>query len=66
VIVNLAKTEYPLLERVATEHMGWRISKYDDWQNTQWDLLWFDLGIDSVLLSSLKGYQKVNHFPAMY
>jgi hypothetical protein len=31
VIINLAKTEYPLLEKVATEHMGWRTSKYEDW-----------------------------------
>jgi hypothetical protein len=52
----LAKTEYPLIEKVATEQMGWRISKYEDWANTQWDLLWFDLGIDSVLLTAMKAY----------
>jgi len=56
IIINLFKTEYPLLERVATETMGWRISKYEDFSNTAWDLLWVDLGIDSVLLSSLRLY----------
>jgi hypothetical protein len=46
-VVNLAKTEYPLIEKVAVETMSWRVSKWDDFANTPWDLLWVDLGIDS-------------------
>jgi len=66
VIINVFNTEYPLIEKMAIEKMNWRISKKEDWGNTQLDLVWFDLGIDSSTLAALAGYQKVNHFPAMF
>ena len=34
IIINLSKTEYPLIEEISTKNMGWRISKYEDWANT--------------------------------
>ena len=45
--------------------MGWRVSKNEN-PLSEFDVFWQDLGIDSERLSSLKLYQKVNHFPAMY
>jgi len=51
---------------MAIEKMQWRVSKKEEWQNLQPDLIWFDLGIESQTLERLQGYQKVNHFPAMY
>jgi hypothetical protein len=65
IIINLWRTEYPLIEEVAKEVMGWRVSKNEN-PMSEFDIFWQDLGIDSERLSSLKLYQKVNHFPAMY
>lgn len=45
--------------------MGWRIIKNDN-PNSDFDIFWSDIGIDSDKLSSLKPYQKTNHFPVMY
>jgi tubulin polyglutamylase TTLL6/13 len=32
----------------------------------EWDVFWADLGVVSEMLSLMKPYQKINHFPAMY
>jgi hypothetical protein len=32
---------------MAIEKMQWRVSKKEEWQNLQPDLIWFDLGIES-------------------
>jgi len=61
----LSKSEYPIIEQVAREVLGWKVSKSEN-LNSEYDLFWQDLGIDSEKLSSLKPYQKINHFPAMY
>lgn len=61
----MSKSEYPIIEQVAREVLGWKVSKSEN-LNSEYDLFWQDLGIDSEKLSSLKPYQKINHFPAMY
>lgn len=65
VIINLFKTEYPLIEQVAKEVMNWRVTKNEN-PLSEFDVYWQDLGIDSDRLQTLKPYQKVNHFPAMF
>lgn len=45
--------------------MGWRVTKSEN-PNSEFDVYWNDIGIDSDKLQSLKPYQKTNHFPAMY
>jgi len=47
------------------EHFGWKAS-YSDNFASEWDLWWADYGVDSEMLSQLKPYQKINHFPVMY
>ena len=60
-----SETEYPLIEQVAKQDMQWRVTKSEN-PNQEFDVYWNDIGIDSDKLSSLKPYQKTNHFPAMY
>ena len=55
-----------MIDEVAREVMGWRVSKQEDPSKFDYDLWWSDLGIESHFLSALKCYQMVNHFPAMY
>ena len=45
--------------------MLWRVTKSEN-PNQEFDVYWNDIGIDSDRLTSLKPYQKTNHFPAMY
>ena len=54
-----------MIEEVARDVMYWRITKQEN-PNSEFDVYWQDLGIESERLSTLKPYQKVNHFPAMY
>lgn len=65
IVINTARSEYPIIDEVAKDVLGWRVSKDLD-SSKDFDLWWSDLGIDSNFLSGLKIYQKVNHFPAMY
>ena len=62
---KIIETEYPLIEKVAKEVMNWRVTKNEN-PVSEFDLYWQDLGIDSDRLQTLKPYQKVNHFPAMF
>jgi hypothetical protein len=64
-VINTARSEYPIIDEVARDVLGWRVSKDPD-SSKDFDLWWSDLGIDSNFLAGLKSYQKVNHFPAMY
>jgi len=48
-------TEYPLIEEVAKQVMGWRVSKSEN-PNAEFDIYWHDIGIDSEKLASLKPY----------
>ena len=54
-----------MLEQVARESLNWRVTKNEN-PLSEFDLFWSDLGIDSERLQTLKPYQKVNHFPAMF
>ena len=64
ITINLSHCVYPLLERTA-EEMDWRVSR-KSMHSTPWDILWHDLSIhDNSVLSGLKVYQKINHFPSM-
>jgi len=66
IVINTFNTEYPLIDEVAVNEMGWRVSKEQDWTKGEFDLWWSDLGVDGNFFSQLKSFQKVNHFPAMF
>ena len=66
IVMNSFHTEYSIVDEVASKDMGWRVIKEIDSTKQDFDLWWSDLGIDGYFLSTLKPYQKVNHFPAMY
>jgi hypothetical protein len=66
IIINTSMSEYPLIDKVAKEVFGWRVSKEEDFKKGDFDLWWSDLAIDGHTLQQLKCYQKVNHFPTMY
>jgi hypothetical protein len=53
------------VKEVAKRDMQWRVSTNENLQS-DWDIYFAELGVDSELLSSLKPYQKINHFPATY
>lgn len=47
IVINTSRSEYPLIDEVATQVMGWRVSKEEDFQKgADFDLWWSDLGID--------------------
>ena len=48
-------TEYPLIEQVAKQDMGWRVTKSEN-PNVEFDVFWNDICVDSDKLSSLKLY----------
>lgn len=54
-----------MIEQVAKEDMHWRVTKNEN-PLSEFDVYWQDLGIESERLQTLKPYQKVNHFPAMF
>ena len=45
--------------------MNWRVTKSEN-PNQDFDVYWNDMWIDPDKLTSLKPYQKANHFPAMF
>jgi hypothetical protein len=56
IVINTFRSEYPLIDEVAVQVMGWQVSKEEDWSKGEFDLIWNDLGVESALLASLKCY----------
>jgi hypothetical protein len=56
IIINTSRSEYALIDEVARDVMGWRISKEEDLGKGDFDLWWQDLGIDGNTLQQLKCY----------
>lgn len=44
--------------------LGWNLTRSNHPDN--WDVLWTDSTVPPCVLSAMKPYQKVNHFPGMY
>jgi len=55
IIINTGRTEYPLIDEVASKELNWRVLKDPNAQQ-DFDIWWSDLGIDNHLLGSLKLY----------
>lgn len=55
-MINTSRSEYPLIDNVATEVMGWKVSKEEDMSKQDFDLWWSDIGIDGQTLADLKVY----------
>jgi hypothetical protein len=51
IIINTSRSEYPLIDEVATSVFGWTVSKELDWHKADFDLWWSDLGIDATFLA---------------
>ena len=62
IIFNTTNTKYALVKREA-RRLGWTLSKNEE---DDWDVSWTDSGVTTEMLSRMKPYQKVNHFPGMY
>eukprot|EP00826_Nyctotherus_ovalis_P036759 TRINITY_DN3287_c0_g3_i5.p1 TRINITY_DN3287_c0_g3~~TRINITY_DN3287_c0_g3_i5.p1 ORF type:complete len:587 (+),score=116.04 TRINITY_DN3287_c0_g3_i5:139-1899(+) len=68
-IANVLNTEYDIVKEILEDTMGCRLS-YESEDETslktkEWDLYWNDLTVTPELLTKLRPYQKVNHFPGM-
>ena len=50
IVINTARSEYPLIDQVAKDVMGWKVSKDDDFGKGEFDLWWVDCGIDGLTL----------------
>ena len=50
IVVNTFKSEYPLIDEVATQVMGWQVIKEEDPNAKDFDLYWNDLTTDSAFL----------------
>ena len=50
IVINTSRSEYPLIDQVAKEVMGWRGSKEEDFLKGDFDLWWSDLNIDGNTL----------------
>ena len=62
-VMNILNTKYEIVRYVAKKMFDFRLTKEDD---DDWDIYWLDGGCESELLSKMRPYQKVNHFPGMY
>lgn len=54
IVINTSRSEYPLIDQVAKEVMGWRVSKEEDFSKGDFDIWWVDTGIDGMTLQMLK------------
>ena len=64
VSVDLTHTKYQVLKECAAD-LKWKITDEKNTNVRFIDLFWHDLRIDDSKLSSMKVFQRVNHFPAM-
>jgi tubulin polyglutamylase TTLL6/13 len=63
--LTLIECTYDIVRDVSKVDLGWRVTRNENF-NSEWDVYFADLGIDSEHLAQMKPYQKINHFPAMY
>ena len=56
ICINTANTEYPLIDQVCKEELGWRISKEPDPLKDNFDIWWNDLGCAADFLATLKPF----------
>lgn len=63
IMINLSDTQYPIIKKVA-KSLNWRVSYKEN--GKYFDVWWTDAAVPPDKLSSLKCYQKINHFPGMY
>lgn len=63
-IANISHCHYDSVKEVLSDSFNFSLS-FDE-NNNQWNLCWIDSGMTSEILTKMKSYQKINHFPAMY
>lgn len=62
IIVNVLNTEYDVVKEVMKKGFKYKLSM--DPQG-EFDLFWADTGVTPEMLTKLKDYQKINHYPGM-
>ena len=62
ITINVANTQYNIIREVAQGLCNYRLSISC---NKDWDLMWIDTKVTAEMLSKMKPYQKINHFPSM-
>ena len=62
-IVNVGCTQYNVVREVAQQIFNYRLCLSS---NSEWDLMWADTGVNTELVSRMRLYQKINHFPTMW
>jgi len=63
IVMNVMNTQYNVVRKVAKKVFHFKLSYAI---SNDWDIFWADYGITPEMLSKMKSYQKVNHFPAIY
>lgn len=62
IIVNVASTQYEVVVNVMKNIFHFEVTTNN---SMDFDLFWADTGITVEMVSKLKSYQKINHFPGM-
>jgi len=61
-VASIAHTQYSVVREVLGKEFGFRLTTDPI---ADWDICWADTGVTQELVSKLKSYQKINHFPNM-
>jgi len=61
--LNISNCQYSVVTDVALE-LGWKTVNDED--DSECDVYWQDAALPPEVLSTLKSYQRINHFPGMY
>jgi len=62
-IVNVFNTQYDVVKEVNKKTMKYKLSMLPF--TAEWDLYWADTGVTNEMLTKMKLYQKINHYPSM-
>ena len=62
IVINTSNTQYDLLATVPRTYFHWVVSNDP---NDDSDIYWMDTGMTAEILSKMRNYQRVNHFPGM-
>lgn len=60
--IRVVNTQYEIIKTVARD-LNWEL--IEDPNRDDWDINWQDFAVSNEQFSSLKSFQKINHFPGM-
>lgn len=62
-VCNISNTQYPLIPEIVKSEFNWKVSEDE---SEDWDIMWTDCSVPTEILTKMKHYQRINHFPGMY